>query len=80
MIAHAKGRGTLQGNRRAPGPEGMVAEGQDPVGAGAGPEGKGNYRQELAPATTLPGGDESAMNRAAVGTNFRELPFSDVGE
>ena len=33
------------------------------VGVGAGPEGKGNYRQGPAPAITLPGGDESAMNR-----------------
>lgn len=32
------------------------------VGVGAGPEGKGNYRQGPAPATTLPGGDESTMN------------------
>ena len=32
------------------------------VGLGAGPEGKGNYRQGPAPATTLPGGDESTMN------------------
>jgi hypothetical protein len=31
------------------------------VGVGAGPEGKGNYRQGPAPATTLPGGDESTM-------------------
>ena len=32
------------------------------VGVGAGPEGKGNYQKGPAPATTLPGGDESAMN------------------
>jgi hypothetical protein len=32
------------------------------VGVGAGPEGKGNYQKGLAPATTVPGGDESAMN------------------
>ena len=34
------------------------------VGVGAGPEGKGNYQKGPAPATTLPGRDESAMNRA----------------
>jgi pimeloyl-ACP methyl ester carboxylesterase len=33
------------------------------VGVGAGPEGKGNYRQGPAPVTTLPGGDESTMNQ-----------------
>ena len=32
------------------------------VGVGAEPEGKGNYRQGPAPATTIAGGDESTMN------------------